>query len=318
MNLDLLNNQKNLIDFLTNAYKKQRLAHAYIFEGDNGVGKNELAHYFAALLYSKDNVDLNSNTTRLIFNDEHLNVFVIYPDGKNIKKDQIKALQEEFSKTSQLEGPRIYIINDADKMNLSSQNSLLKFIEEPPLNVYGVLLTTNAKALLPTILSRCQMFKLNDLSSDLVYKLLIKDNIDKKDALLISLLTNDIEEGKELANNTYMIKLFDMFNKFFNIKRDRDTIKYFNELGRVSNDINLFSYYIKLLIIAYEDMLYLNKGNLSIHLSTYADKLYKFLERIDESKAIHSLDYLYKISRLLNNSNVSIKNIITSMMFNLL
>lgn len=318
MNLDLLKNQQNLIDFLTNAYKKGRLAHAYIFEGDEGVGKNELAHYFAALLYSDSKVDLNSNVSRQIFADEHLNVFTIYPDGKNIKKDQIKDLQEEFSKTSQVNGDRVYIINDADKMNVTSQNSLLKFIEEPPKGVYGILLTTNASALLPTILSRCQLFKLADLSTELVYKLLVKEGIDKKVALLISLLTNDLENGKELANNTYMLKVIDMFNKFFNLKRDREIVKYFNDLSKLNLDINLFNYYIKLLIIAYLDMLYLLKGNVSIKLVSYADKLSKFIERIDEQKALKSLDYLYSVSNILNNTNVSIKNIITGLMFNLL
>ncbi len=97
MNLDLLESQKNLIDFLASSYNKKRLSHAYIFEGDKGVGKNELAHFFACLLYQEDELNLNSNTSRLILNDEHLNVFTIYPSGKVIKKEQIVELQEAFS-----------------------------------------------------------------------------------------------------------------------------------------------------------------------------------------------------------------------------
>jgi len=318
MNLDLLNNQKNLIDFLTNAYKKDRLAHAYIFEGDNGVGKNELAHYLACLLYSNGEVDLNSNNSRLIMNDEHLNIYTIYPDGKNIKKDQIKFLHEEFSKTSQIEGPRVYIINDADKMNSSSQNSLLKFIEEPPSGVFGILCTTNSKGLLPTILSRCQTLKLNDLSSKIVESLLVKNGIDKKVALLISLLTNDLEEGKELANNAYVLKMFELFNNFLGLKKDKDVVKYFNDMTKFMTDQTIFSYYVKLLIVAYEDILYLNKGSLDIHLKPYADKLSKFSERIDEQKALAGIEYLYKASNTLANTNVTIRNIITGLMFNLL
>ena len=75
-----------------------------------------------------------------ILNNEHLNVYVISSDSKVIKKEQIVGLQEEFSKTSNVSGPRIYIIIDADKMNQNSQNSLLKFIEEPEEGIYGIFM----------------------------------------------------------------------------------------------------------------------------------------------------------------------------------
>ena len=65
------------------------------------------------------------------------------------------ALQEEFSKTSQIEGPRIYIINHADKMSTQAANSLLKFIEEPTSEeTYGILITEQKDSILPTIISR--------------------------------------------------------------------------------------------------------------------------------------------------------------------
>lgn len=319
MNLDLLKNQKNLIEFLNNAYSKNRLAHAYIFEGDNGVGTNELAHYLACLLYSNDSkVDLNSNTSRLILNDEHLNVVTIYPDGKTIKKDIIKDLQSEFAKTSQVEGARIYIINDADKMNSSSQNSLLKFIEEPPANTFGILCTTNSKGLLPTIISRCQVLKLNEIDSKTLESIYRNEGIDKKNALLLSLITNDKLQALELNKDAYVLKMFELFNNFFNIKSDKDIIKYFNDVSKLITDINIYNYYIKLLICAYEDMIYLIKGNLNINLDLYADKLTKFIERIQKNKIYSGIELLYKASIMLNNTNVSLRNITTLLMVNLL
>lgn len=317
MDLDLLENQKNLIQFLNNAYSKGRLNHAYIFEGEEGVGKNLLAHYFACMLYSDDKVDLNSNSSRLILNDEHLNVVTIYPDGKNIKKDQIKDLQEEFSKTSLVKGARVYIINDADKMNLSSQNSLLKFIEEPSPNIYGILCTTNSSGLLPTILSRCQTLTLNSLDSKTLEKIYAKEITDKRVCLLLSLITNNKQEAKELGKDAYILKMFELFNKFFNIKSDKDRIEYFTDVQRIITDIKIYNYFIKLLIYAYEDMLHLSIGNLNISLDKYADKLTKYYEGKPKNDILSGLELLYKVSKELNYSNVTLKNINTLLMVNL-
>ncbi len=317
MDLELLNNQKNLIQFLNNAYSKSRLNHAYIFEGEEGVGKNELAHYFACMLYSDSSVDLGSNSSRLILNDEHLNVVTINPDGKNIKKDQIKDLQEEFSKTSLVKGPRVYIINDADKMNISSQNSLLKFIEEPSPNIYGILCTTNSSGLLPTILSRCQVLTLNSLNPKTLESIYSKEISDKRVCLLLSLITNNKQEALELSKNPYLLKMFELFNKFFNIKSDKDRIEYFTEVQRLITDIKIYNYFIKLLIYAYEDMLHLSIGNLNINLDKYADKLTKYSESKNESDILSGLELLYKVSKELNYSNVTLKNITTLLMFNL-
>ncbi len=318
MNLDLLDNQKNIIDFLNNAKSKDRLAHAYIFEGKKGVGKNELAHYFACMLYSNGEVNFNDNISRLILEDQFLNLFVIYPDGKFIKKEQITSLQEEFSKTSQLEGPRIYIINDADKMNTQSQNSLLKFIEEPPANVYGILCSTNANQILPTILSRCQKIRLKELDNNIVRKILIKKGVNKEIATLLSFITNDIEDGYNLSLDSNILKMFELFKNYFKIKNDKDSNKNFLEINKFLSDNNILKYYVSLLIILYEDLIYLYKGNLSIKLEIYADKIEKLKEKITEEKAISSIEYLYKISNMLDNSNVSVKNVITNLTFNLL
>ncbi|MCR5787412.1 MAG: AAA family ATPase [Acholeplasmatales bacterium] len=318
MNLDLLENQKNLVDFITNAYSKDRLTHAYIFEGKKGVGKNELAHLFACLLYSNNKLDLNSQTSKQILSDEHFNVFTIYPDGKNIKKDQIESLHNEFSKTSQIDGPRVYIINDADKMNVQSQNSLLKFIEEPQKGVYGILCTTNAKGLLPTILSRCQILRFNELDPRILEKALIKNGVTKEAACLLSYLTSDIDNALELNNDIKILNMFKMFNSFFNIKNDKDIVKYFNELSRLITDSATLLDFIKLLIIVYEDILYLYNGSINIKLSAYAAKINKLSERLTLTKAMKSIDYLYDTSKKLSVSNVSVRNVITGLMFNLM
>ena len=154
MNFNLVSQQADIKRILLNTKSKNRLSHAYIFSGPSGVGKKEMAYYFALMQYChNDEPCMTCQNCHQILNNEHLNVFVISSDTKTIKKEQIVDLQEEFSKTSNVPGPRIYIILDADKMNPQSQNSLLKFIEEPEEGIYGILCTTNISKILPTIIS---------------------------------------------------------------------------------------------------------------------------------------------------------------------
>ncbi len=321
MNLDLLKYQKRQIEYLKNAKEKGRLAHAYILEGPKGVGKNELAHFFACLLYSDSEVDLNNNECRLILNDEFLNVYTIYPQNKSniITKDQILKLKEEFSYTSQIKGPRVYIINDVDTMNVSSANSLLKFIEEPVNDLYGILLTTNSKKILPTILSRCQLIKLNELDSDFVRRELIKKGIDNEAAAILSLITKDINEAVTLFEDSRTARMIEMFKDFFKLNTELDKVVYFEQLKKVLGyDKEITKYYISLLILVFEDLIYLYKNIEKINFEIYIDYLEILKSKLKFEEVREKIIYLYKINNLLNNSNVSVYYIITSLSFNLI
>ncbi len=321
MNLDLLKYQTKQIEYLKNAKKNNRLTHAYIFEGPRGVGKNELAHYFACMLYSNSNVDLNSNEARLILNDEFLNVYTIYPKNKSntITKDQILSLKEEFSYTSQIKGPRIYIINDVDTMNVSSANSLLKFIEEPQDELYGVLLTTNSKKILPTILSRCQLIRLNELDANFIRKELINKGLDNETSSILSHITNDVFEAERLYHDNKIQNLIELFKDFFKLDNEVDKVKYFETLKKtIGFDKDLAKYYISLLILVFEDLIYLYNDIDKINFEIYIDNLEKLKDTFDINLVREKIMYLYKLNNLLNNTNVSVYYILTSLSFNLI
>ncbi len=321
MNLDLLKYQARQIEYLKNAKKNNRLAHAYILEGARGVGKNELAHYFACMLYSNDEVDLNKNECRLILNDDFLNVYTIYPQNKSnvITKDQILKLKEEFSYTSQIKGPRVYIINDVDTMNVSSANSLLKFIEEPQNDLYGILLTTNSKKILPTILSRCQLITLNELDSDFIRRELIKAGIDNETAAILCLLTKDISEAMKLFEDSRTAKMIEMFKGFFKLNTELEKVVYFEQLKKTLGfDKEITKYYVSLLILVFEDLIYLYSNIDKINFEIYIDYLEILKSKFKLEEVREKIMYLYKINNLLNNSNVSVYYIITSLSFNLI
>ena len=146
---DLNRNQSHVIDFLKKSYSEDKLVHAYLFFGGNKDMKINVAKQFATLLLGQTQA-----AKHLIEMNEHANVIMIKPDGKNIKKEQIVFLKTEIAKKSVENHSKIYIIEDADKMSISATNSLLKFLEEPAPEVYIILISPSKEALLPTITSR--------------------------------------------------------------------------------------------------------------------------------------------------------------------
>ena len=202
MTIEELNvKQAEVIKLLQNARKKDKLVHAYLFEGDSGTGTLEAAKYFAMMLLceEKNAPCLKCRTCERIEFNSHLNVVLIEPFADMIRKEQIENLMHDFSLTALERGPQIYIIKDADKMNASAANSLLKFLEEPAPNHYAVLLTTNHKKMLDTIISRCQFIHFKPVSRTYIEEQLLAEEIDPDLAYVISHITSDLAEARKYA-----------------------------------------------------------------------------------------------------------------------
>lgn len=148
-------------NILKNAILNDKLSHAYLFDSNNNSDSFDIVMSFVKEIVCNDE-NVNSDVIcKRIDDGNYLDVKVIDTDGIWIKKDQLISLQSEFSKKP-IEGKRkIYIIKSAEKMNLQSSNSILKFLEEPVDNIIAILIVNNINLLLPTIISRCQVIKLN-------------------------------------------------------------------------------------------------------------------------------------------------------------
>lgn len=147
-----------------------RLPHAILLEVDDCNKSLTTVKNIAKLILcnnkekSLDGLNCSKcNICNLIDNDNYPDLKIISSDGNWIKKQQLLDLQADFNNKSMLDNKRIYVINEADKLNTSSSNSLLKFLEEPEDDIIAILLTTNRYLLLDTIISRCQIFNLKKL-----------------------------------------------------------------------------------------------------------------------------------------------------------
>lgn len=150
---------------LLNAIKKNTVTHAYLVEL-NGYSKGlDFALSFAKYLlcpHHYTNVEKcnGCNQCKVIDDGNFLEIKIIHPDGQWIKKEQLEELQQEFNRKALVGNQKIYIIDGADKLNTSSANSILKFLEEPVSGITAILLVDNAYQVMNTIVSRCQVLSL--------------------------------------------------------------------------------------------------------------------------------------------------------------
>ena len=157
---------QQIIKQLQHAVDIDHIAGAYLFAGMSNVGKETVALYFSKSINCLDLVHRpcdNCLACHKINTGNHPDFQIVRPDGKQIKIDQIRQLQRQVV-FQPIEGRRkLYIITEADRMNLEAANCLLKTLEEPPAKSVLILLTSHLDALLPTIRSRCQIISFQPL-----------------------------------------------------------------------------------------------------------------------------------------------------------
>ena len=151
-----------------NAVLTGNISHAYILSGEAGMGKKSLANAFAlALLCEKGQADpcRQCHACKQVMSGNHPDlIYVTHEKPASIGVDDVRRqINDTIQVKPYSSAHKIYIGDEAEKMTVQAQNALLKTIEEPPAYAVILLLTTNAEAFLPTILSRCVQLKLKPL-----------------------------------------------------------------------------------------------------------------------------------------------------------
>lgn len=186
------NDQKIACKILENELKNNTTTHAYLIETNNYINSSEFVLSFAKSLlcpykYLNNEKCVYCTQCENIDKNLYTELKIINPDGMWIKKEQTDLLQKDFSTKSIQSDKRVYIINEAEKLNVSSANSLLKFIEEPSDGIVAILVTSNVYNVISTIRSRCQIIRL-------------KKNKEKEKEHLINKLNYTLEQYNEKKN----------------------------------------------------------------------------------------------------------------------
>jgi DNA polymerase-3 subunit gamma/tau len=160
--------QRALTTTLKNAIATQKLAHAYLFCGPRGVGKTTCARIFAKTINcmtpTADGEACNECESCVAFNEQRSYNIHELDAASNNSVDDIRQLVEQVRIPPQIGKYKVYIIDEVHMLSASAFNAFLKTLEEPPRHAIFILATTEKHKILPTILSRCQIYDFNRIS----------------------------------------------------------------------------------------------------------------------------------------------------------
>ncbi|MBQ0063981.1 MAG: DNA polymerase III subunit gamma/tau [Prevotella sp.] len=170
MTFDSVVGQQALTTTLKNAVVSGKLAHAYLFCGPRGVGKTTCARIFAKAINcfhpAEDGEACNECESCVAFNENRSYNIVELDAASNNSVENIKALIEQTRIPPQVGKYKVFIIDEVHMLSTSAFNAFLKTLEEPNPNVIFILATTEKQKILPTILSRCQIYDFDRMMPD--------------------------------------------------------------------------------------------------------------------------------------------------------
>ena len=192
--------QPTIYKTFVNALHNEKLSHAYLISGNPGMPLKETALFLAkSILCDSPNplaCDSCITCTR-IDEGNYPDVMVFDGEKDRIKKGDIEKIITNFDKTAlESKGIMIYVLHLVETMTPIAVNSLLKFLEEPGKNIFAFLTTENEAKVLPTIISRTQVFRLKAINVKKIINDAVSAGVFQEDAELLSIFYNDPESIK--------------------------------------------------------------------------------------------------------------------------
>jgi len=293
---DILGNEQ-IIEHLQNAIRMDKVSHAYILNAPEASGKMMIAEAFAAALQcEKKGVEpcgtCHSCKQAASHNQPDI-IYVQHEKPNTIGVDDIRVQINQDIAVKPYGSPhKIYIVDEAEKMNVQAQNALLKTIEEPP--AYGVilLLTTNADAFLPTILSRCIRLDLKPVANDKLKDFLMKKCgvVDYQADVCVAFSQGIVGKAMALASSAHFNEIRDAALQLLRRIKDielYEMIAAVKHIGEYKLDIND---YFDIMMIWYRDVL-LYKATADVNGLIFKDEVYEIKKQANTS-SYHGIELI--------------------------
>lgn len=217
--------QPIITDLLKKSLDTDKLVQAYLFNCDDINYIYNYAKDFVKEIIKKSNNsdEVLEKIYKRVDKEEYTELKIVEPDGNFIKKEQLLELQNSVV-NKPVEGNKIvYIIKNCEKLNSSSANSILKFLEEPSNDIIAILLTDNINMVIPTIKSRCQILNFKNMRNeveeeDRLKKFILFENVQKSDEEIDALISSTFDAIKYLEKNKKNTFIYqkNIFNNNFN------------------------------------------------------------------------------------------------------
>lgn len=268
------------VELLQKAVMLGKVSHAYIFEGEAGCGKKEIAEAFAMTLQcekgAKDAcMECTSCKQALTHNHPDI-IYLTHEKPNTISVNDIREQVNGDIYVKPYNGKyKVYLIEDAHKMNIQAQNALLKTMEEPPEYVVLILLTNNAEGFLPTIRSRCVTIKMKPVQSgQIIQYLMSRLNVSEKDAkMCASFAQGNIGKAAKLSASEDFNEMKDLAIQVMKRLKEMDL----NEVVSAVKKINEYKLeaedFLDLMMVWYRDVLLLKATN-DVNKLIFQDEVY--------------------------------------------
>jgi len=291
---------------IINLHNENKMPTKILLSGKKGVGKSTLAYHIINYILSKSEefkydykkltINKDNKSFKLLQSNTHPNFYLIdiLDDKKNIDVAQVREMIAYTNKSAFNDMPRFILIDNIENLNKNSVNALLKIIEEPNENVFFILINNSEKYILPTLKSRCLIFKINFTFSECMY------------------ISNQI-----LNNNVLDLINYDLISYYNTPGEIIDLINFSNEKNLNLMDYTLVNFlnllidngyykknkFVKTLLINFIELFFLKEYKLSATKNSLLTFYHKFIVKIYNTEKFNLDDeslFLEFKSRLLN------------------
>lgn len=280
---------EKIIDYFKNAITMDKVSHAYILNGQEKAGKMMLAEAFATALQCEQKEAVPCGECRSCKQAGSRNqpdiIFVTHEKPNTLGVEDIRTQVNDDIVLKPYSSPyKIYIIDEAEKMNIQAQNALLKTIEEPP--AYGViiLLTTNADGFLPTILSRCVRLNLQSVADDKIrsYLMNVQQVPDYQADVCVAFAQGNVGKALMLASSENFNEMKSSALQLIKRLKDIDIYEMTQAVKQIADYKLEIMDYFDIMMIWYRDVL-LYKATIDANKLIFQDEIYIIKNQANKS-----------------------------------
>ncbi len=299
---------ESIIQHLQNAIGAQKVSHAYIFYGEEGMGKKTLANAFAKTLQCEESGIRSCDRCKSCMQADsgnHPDIIRVTHEKLSIGVDDIRLQVNADIQVKPYEGKyKIYIIDDADKLTEQAQNALLKTMEEPPEYAVILLLVSNLTSILPTILSRCVQLNLKPVDKTVIKEFLMEQHHipDYKAEMAAAFSSGNVGKAIKYASSEDFEKMKEEVLHILKYIDDMELHEVISGLKVLTANKPVIEDYIDLMLLWYRDVV-MYKATLDPDLLLYREEL----SFIKNQANIRSYENVEKIISGMEKAKIRLK-----------
>lgn len=305
---DILGNE-HVVEHFKKAIENNKISHAYIINGEKGMGKRTVAKAFAMTLLCEEKGTvpcMKCHSCVQALTDNNPDLIMITPDKPTtLSIDHIRqTLVNDVELKPYSNSHKVYIVEDAELMNNAAQNAILKTIEEPPEYAVIILLTTNISALLQTVLSRCVKLDMQPLKKEVVKKYLMEKEkvVDYQADIAVSFAGGNLGKAIELSKSQDFAEMLDEVIQLLRYIKDMQAYEVVAAVKRASEYKFRFTDYIDLMILWFRDVL-VYKASQNVNELIFKDEI----QTIKKHAAKSSYNGIEHILEAMNKAKLRLK-----------